>query len=126
MSSPRSSARSDDGGQAAVEFALALPIVVLVALGLIQVIVVAADQLAVGTAARAGARAASVSATPAAAAQSAAAAAVRLDSMRVETVVGDRVTVTVSAINHTDVALIGRFIGDVRVEATVTMPREPP
>lgn len=133
MSSRPSPAESDqpgvparDAGQAAVEFALALPIVVLVALGMVQIILVVADQLAVGVAARDAARAASVSASPAAAATAAATAAVSLDSMDVTTSVGEQVTVTVRTVNTTSVPLIGAFIGDVELAATVTMQREPP
>ncbi|MGH9132448.1 MAG: TadE/TadG family type IV pilus assembly protein, partial [Ilumatobacteraceae bacterium] len=61
----------NDAGQAAVEFALCLPLVVVLVLGLVQVAVVARDQLAIEFAAREGARAAAVSAAPAAAARAA-------------------------------------------------------
>ena len=47
-----------DRGQATVEFALALPFVVMLLLGVVQVVVVVRDQLAVGLAAREAARAA--------------------------------------------------------------------
>ncbi|MGI9032070.1 MAG: TadE/TadG family type IV pilus assembly protein, partial [Ilumatobacteraceae bacterium] len=60
------------GGQAAVELALVLPVVVVFLLGLLQVALVARDQLAVELAAREGARAALVSAQPGAAATGAA------------------------------------------------------
>ena len=59
-------------GQAAVELALALPVVVVLLLGMLQVALVGRDQLAVELAAREAARAAAVSADPAAAARSAA------------------------------------------------------
>lgn len=127
----RSSTRSDadrrDRGQAAVEFAIALPAVVVLVLGFVQVVAVVRDQLAVELAARDAARAAAVSASPGAAAQRAAAATVSLRPLRVTASVGrDRVTVTVSHRSTTDVALIGAFIGDVDVTATVTMVRDPP
>ena len=51
-------------GQATVEFALALPIVLIVILGMTQVGVAIRNELAVELAAREGARAASVSAHP--------------------------------------------------------------
>jgi hypothetical protein len=38
----------------------------------------------------------------------------------------DRVTVAVTYVSHTDVPLIGVFIGDITLTARVTMNREPP
>jgi len=66
-------------GQAAVELALALPVVVLLLLGMLQVALVGRDQLAIELAAREAARAAAVSADPAAAARL---AAERVTSLR--------------------------------------------
>lgn len=65
-------------GQAAVEFALTLPIVLVMVLGVVLVGVAVRNELAVELAAREGARAAAVSASPAAAATSAATRAVAL------------------------------------------------
>jgi Flp pilus assembly protein TadG len=116
-----------DSGQAAVEFAIALPVVVVLVLGIVQVVVVARDQLAVELAARQAARAASVSADPAAAAERAANDATDLRPLAVATrVEGDRVTVSVELVTTTDVPLVGAFIADVTVAAHVTMRREPP
>jgi Flp pilus assembly protein TadG len=116
-----------DRGQATVEFAIALPVVALLVLGIVQVVVVVRDQLAVELAAREAARAASVAAAPAAAAARAAHEAVALRPLAVDTrVAAGRVTVTVRSDSATDVALIGGFVGDVTVEAVVTMSREPP
>jgi Flp pilus assembly protein TadG len=116
-----------DRGQASVEFALALPLVVVVVLGIVQLVVVARDQLAVEVAAREGARAAAVAGSPAAAADRAAQAAIAIRPLGVRTATsGTEVTVTVTATNHTDVPIIGAVIGDVEVSATVTMAREPP
>ena len=56
---------SGERGQAAIEFALSLPLVLLVILALVQIAVVARDRMAVELAAREGARAAAVSADPA-------------------------------------------------------------
>jgi hypothetical protein len=96
-----------DRGQAAVELALALPVVVAVTLGLVQVLAVAADQLAVELAARR--------------------AAVPLDPLGVSaTTAAGRVTVTVTYTSRTDVPLIGALIGDVELRADVTMAVEPP
>ena len=123
----RSSAGPTDRGQAAVELALALPVLVVVILGLIQVVAVMGDRLAVELAAREGARAASVAADPAPAAAAAARASTSLDPIDVATHAGaGRVTVTVRHTSSTDAPVIGRFIGDVTLEATVSMAREPP
>ncbi len=114
-------------GQAAVEFAIALPLVAILMLGIVQVVLVVRDQLAVELAAREAARAASVAASPGSAATQAAHAATTLRPLSVDTrVQGDRVTVTVAFASTTDVAMIGRLIGDVTVSAEVTMRREPP
>jgi Flp pilus assembly protein TadG len=116
-----------DRGQATVEFALALPLVALLVLGIVQLVVIARDQLAVELAAREGARAAAVAASPAAAASAAANEAVGLDPLHVTVSARDGlVTVTVRHESPTDVPLIGLAIGDVEVSATVTMQREPP
>jgi Flp pilus assembly protein TadG len=119
--------RRADQGQAAVEVALALPIVALLVLGILQVVVVARDQLAVEVAARDGARAAAVSGAPGTAARSAAERAVSLRPLEVAVSArGDTVTVTVRYRNPTDVALVGAALGPVELVATVTMARDPP
>ena len=101
-------------GQAAVELALALPVVVVLLLGMLQVALVGRDQLAVELAAREAARAAAVSADPATAARLAADRVTALRPLAVAVSVGgDTVTVTVSHPSATDVALIGRLIADV-------------
>jgi Flp pilus assembly protein TadG len=116
-----------DRGQAAVEFAIALPVVVVLVLGIVQLVVVVRDQLAVELAARQAARAASMSASPGADADRAANAATGLRPLAVATqVTGDRVTVSVEYTSATEVPLIGAFIADVTVSARVTMSREPP
>jgi Flp pilus assembly protein TadG len=116
-----------DRGQAAVEFAVALPVVVVMVLGIVQLVVVVRDQLAVELAAREAARAASVSASPEAAASRAANEATTLRPLAVATQVdGDRVTVSVACVSATDVPLVGAFIADITVTAEVTMSREPP
>lgn len=116
-----------DRGQAAVEFAVALPVVAVVVLGILQVVLIGRDQLAVEVAARDGARAAAVSAAPGAAARTAAERATTLRPIDVRVDSGnDTVTVTVVHRNPTDVPLVGRVIGDVVLTASVTMAREPP
>lgn len=116
-----------DRGQATVELALALPIVAVLVLGVVQLVVVARDQLAVELAAREGARAAAVAADPIGAATTAAEAATGLDDLDVSVSEhGDRVTVLVVHRTTTEVPLVGLFVGEVDVTATVTMQREPP
>jgi Flp pilus assembly protein TadG len=78
-----SSGRSRDRGSATVEFALVLPLVLLVVLGLVQVGLVVRDRLLVEAAARAGARAAAIQDDPSAIEQAAIDAAPGLDPARV-------------------------------------------
>jgi Flp pilus assembly protein TadG len=100
---------------------------VVLVLGLVQVALVARDQLAIELAAREGARAAAVSATPAAAARAAVDRTITIRPVGVDVAVGPTtVTVTVSSVNRTDVAVIGHAIGDAELSATVTMALEPP
>lgn len=116
-----------DRGQAAVEFAIALPLVVVLVLGVVHVIVVARDQLAVELAAREGARAASVAADPSSAAAAAAHDATTLSPLDVTTR-SDRSTVTVEVVyrSRTDVPIIGAVVPSIDLRASVTMRREPP
>lgn len=116
-----------DRGQATVELALVLPLVALLALGVAQVAVVAAQQLAVLHAARDAARAASVDADAPGAADRAAHEATALRPLAVSAAVaGDLVTVTVSHRAPTDLPLIGPLLPDVVVSARVSMARDPP
>ena len=122
-----------DEGQAAVELALALPIVVLLVLAVVQVVLVGRDQVAVVDAAREGARAASrasgTGADPVAAgSQAARAAAGGLEAPRLSVAVAlgpVNVTVTVSYRSPTDVPFAGRLLPDIDLHATVVMRREP-
>ena len=116
---------SSQAGQATVEFALALPIVLIVLLGMTQVGVAIRNELAVELAAREGARAASVSASPQSAASDAAAAAVDLPIAVRTDVTATTVTVTVTYVDPTDVPIIGQFIGPSTHQATATMALEP-
>jgi Flp pilus assembly protein TadG len=121
------SAAVNDRGQAAVEFAIALPLVVILVLGIVQVILIARDQIAVELAAREGARAATVAANPTSAATRSANEAISLRPLDVSaSTAAERVTVTVRHRSQTTVALIGPLIPDVELSATVTMTREPP
>ncbi len=96
-------------------------------LGLLQVALVARDQLAIELAVREAARAASVSANPSGAASSAANRATSLRPLTVDvSVAASTVTVTVRHRSVTDVALVGRFIEDVELRSSATMTLEPP
>ncbi len=124
---PRARRRGDEG-QAAVELALALPLVFVVLLGVVQVLVVGRDQIAVIHAAREGARAAAVAADPVGEGTAAATAATGLDAGRLSVAVADggqSVTVTVRYEVPTDVPLVGALVGDVTVTGTATMRTEP-
>jgi Flp pilus assembly protein TadG len=119
--------RRDERGQAVVELALVLPLVVLFVLGALQVALVARDQLAIELVAREAARAASVSADPGGAATAAARRVIALAPLDVSvSVSGEVVRVRVRYVNRTDVALVGTAIGDVTLEATAAMAWEPP
>ena len=125
----RSPASSDapDRGQATVELALCLPLLFVFLLGIVQLVVIVRDQLAVQLAAREAARAAAVAAPSAAAAQAAAARAISLRPLTVAaSSSASVVTVTVSHVTPTDVPLIGALLPDVTVTATATMALEPP
>jgi hypothetical protein len=100
---------------------------VVLVLGLLQVALVARDQLAIELAAREGARAAAVSASPDAAARAAVDRSITISPVGVDVAIGpSTVTVTVSYVNHTDVAVVGHVIDDVELRASVTMALEPP
>ena len=122
---PGTTTRHDDRGQAAVEFAVALPIVVIAMLAIAQVGVAVRNEVAVELAAREGARAAAVSADPAAAG-AAARRAVDLPMDVAVTADATTVTVTVTYVDPTDIAIIGAAIGPVTHTASATMAIEPP
>lgn len=117
-------------GQATVEFVLVLPLVLVVCLAVVQVAVVARRDVLVAHAAREAARAAAVEPDDTAALGAARAAAVRaspLDSRRLSvtlTRLGELVEVTVRYDDPTDVAVVGRLVGSVRLQERVTMRRE--
>lgn len=104
-----------------------LPVVVVLLLGMLQVALIGRDQLALELAAREGARAAAVSADPATAARAAADRVTSLHPVSVEvTVAATTVSVTVRHRSVTDIAVIGRLLDDVDLQATATMALEPP
>ena len=113
-------------GQAAVEFALVLPIIAVMALGLVAVGLVVRNELAVELAAREGAWAAAVSASPSTAATAAAQRSVELPIDVTTTGATNTVTVVVTCTGPLPVPIIGRLIGPITHTATVTMAVEPP
>ncbi len=117
---------SDDTGQAAVEFAVALPLIVVAMLAIAQVGVSIRNEIAVELAAREGARAAAVSADSAGSASAAARRAVALPMDVSVSSSGSSVSVTVTYVDPTDIAIIGAAIGPVTHTATATMAIEPP
>jgi Flp pilus assembly protein TadG len=115
-----------DGGQATVELALVLPLVVGLLLAIIQAGVLARDQILVTHAAREAVRAAAVDDDPAAARRAAEQAgplaADRLDTDVVERgEVGGRVRVVVRYRAPTRIPLVGAVVDDVVLDATATM-----
>ena len=108
-------------GQATVELALCLPVVVLVLLLVVQVALVARAQVLVVHAAREGARAEVVRAGAAGAAARRA-PGLRADRVQVDSApAGDAVAVTVRYRAPTDVPLVGALVGDPELRATVVM-----
>jgi Flp pilus assembly protein TadG len=113
----RPDAAGGQRGSAVVEFALVLPLVLVVVLGLVQVGLVVRDRLLVEAAARAGARAAALQDDAAAVATAALAAAPGLDPAlaRIETSRagsrGDPVTVRVTYDEPFRVPLISWLVG---------------
>jgi hypothetical protein len=115
-----------DGGQATVELALVLPLVVGLLLAIVQAAVLARDQILVTHAAREAVRAAAVDHDPAAARRAAEQAgplsADRLDADVVERgEVGGRVEVVVRYRAPTRIPLVGAFVDDVVLDAAATM-----
>ena len=129
---PRHDARgSAERGSAAVEFALVMPLVFVVTLGLVQVGLLVRDRSLVEAAARAGARAAAVQPDDAAARDAAVSAAVGIDGSALAVAVtrepgrGAPVTVDVTYDDPVRVPFVGWLIGtSVRLGATAVMRQE--
>jgi Flp pilus assembly protein TadG len=108
---------ASEHGSATVEFALVLPLVFVVVLGLVQVGLVVRDRLLVEAAARAGARAAAIQDDPDAIGQAAMAAAPGLDPARARVSVaragsrGDPVTVHIAYDDPFRVPLVAWLLG---------------
>ena len=113
-------------GQAAVELALGLPLLAVLALALLQVAFVVRDQVLLTHAAREAAREAAVSPDPDAARRAALEGA-GLDGDRLTLEVqgrgrpGSRVRVVLRYASPTQVPLIGAVLGDVHLSSTAAM-----
>lgn len=109
-------------GQATVEFALVLPLVMTVLTLLVHLGTISAAQLHIVEQTRLAARAASLAEDP----RAAAAAVVESASTSVDVWFDDEiVTVSVSRILRSEVPIIARFIPAVVVRSRLTMAREP-
>lgn len=117
-----SASSSHERGQATVEFALLLPVLVLALLAVLQVALVVRDHIAVVHAAREAARAASVDPDPARAVR---AAHRTLPDAEVHVgprpEVGGSITVEVSYTSRTDLPLVGALFPDPTLESRVVM-----
>jgi Flp pilus assembly protein TadG len=127
----RAPAPAGDAGQASVELALLLPVVVILLLAVLQVGLLARDVVLVTHASREAARAAATDPDPGAAGLAAASSS-GLDADRLHVVVqgrggaGSRVRVEVTYRAETRVPLVGALVGDRTIRATATMRVESP
>jgi Flp pilus assembly protein TadG len=124
-------ARREERASASVEFALVLPLVLIMAMALLQVGLLAKDQLVVEGSARAGAREGAVTVDDAEAQQAAIRAAVSLDPSRLQVVVlregGRGSSVTMKVVYHARVVvpLISWLFPDsIDLEGTAVMRQE--
>jgi len=121
-------ARADDDGQAAVELALVLPLLILLLLGMVQVGLVVRDQVLVTHAAREAAREAAVDPSPEAARRAVLASAPlatdRLDVRLSGPGTDGRVTARLSFRSPTTLPVVGRLIPDVVLGARASMRAE--
>lgn len=121
MASPHDSPEHDRG-QATVEFALLLPLVLVLVLCLVQLAVVLSRRAQLESTTWNVARAASVAADPAGV----------IDVLDDPTTVADVrvdarwVTVTTRSVVVTDLPIVGRFFPDVTLESRLTLLLEPP
>lgn len=109
--------RQLDRGQATVEVAVLLPILAILAIGLLQVGLVVRAKVLTVHAAREAARAASVGDDP-----NAAAATSGLRPLSVQiTNDGERVTAVVTYVDPTDLPIVGAAMPSVTLQSTATM-----
>ncbi|HEX2048050.1 MAG TPA: TadE/TadG family type IV pilus assembly protein [Acidimicrobiales bacterium] len=115
-----------DGGQASVELALVLPLVLLLLLAVVQLGLLVGDQILVVHAAREAAREAAVDASPDAPRRAALASSTLAGSRLTVTSTGrggpgTRVRVEVRYRAPTAVPLLGAAVGDLTLRASATM-----
>lgn len=115
-----------DGGQASVELALVLPLVVMLLLAVVQLGLLVRDQILVVHAAREAAREAAVDPDPGAARRAALASSTLAESRLTVSAtgrgaVGSRVRVEVAYRAPTAVPLLGSALGDLTLRASTTM-----
>lgn len=117
--------RAEDRGQAAVELALALPLVVLLLLAVVQVGLVVRDQVLTVHAAREAARAVAVDPSPGAG-RAAALAGAGLEPRRVSVEVTrtDQSVAVVTYRSPTDLPIVGALIPDIGLRAKAAMRTE--
>jgi len=115
-----------DRGQAAVEFVLTLPLVVILVLAVVQVAIVLTERARMESITWSAARSASVAPSPTTAAQDVVTELVGDDAKVLVDDDGRFVTVRVRRTIATDVPVVGRFFPDVTVESELTLLREPP
>jgi hypothetical protein len=109
-------------GQATVEFALVLPLIVFALLAILQVGLVVRDQVAVVHAAREAARAVSVDRDAASATKAARRVLARADvEVGGRPAVGQPISVEVSYHDRTDVPLVGALFPDLDLHAHAVM-----
>jgi hypothetical protein len=113
---------SRERGQATVEFALLLPLVVFALLAVIQVALVVRDQVELVHATREAARAASVDPDPASAVRAAHRTLEGADvHVGARPAVGEPISVEVTYTSHTDLPLVGPLFPDPTLHARVSM-----
>jgi hypothetical protein len=120
--------RRNDGGQAAVELALALPLVAVFLFGAVQVVAVARDQIAVVHAARELARAVAVAGNAPLDGSSTVAGITDLEPARLEVSTSSSSELVRAEVRYrspTEVPFVGALLPDVTVVGTATMAREP-
>lgn len=109
-------------GQATVEFALVLPLVIFLILAILQTALVVRDYVATVHAAREAARAASVDRRPEAAVDAAARVLRRAHvDVGARPAVGGPIRVVVTYTSHTDLPLVGLLFPDPELHASATM-----
>lgn len=127
----RTGPRGREGGQATVELALLLPVIVVLLLVILQIGLIARDVVLVTHAAREAARAAAVDSAPGAARAAAEdAGGLQGDRLTVRATgrgeAGSRVRVRITYRAPTEVPIVGALIGDRTLRAEATMRVEGP